>query len=698
LDGAKVSTGSRSIGQGGDLTINASELVEVRGETRDARNGSDLFAQTSGIGKAGNLTINTRQLLVLDGAQISASTFGRGDGGILTINAPELVQVVGTLSKLSGTAGSGIFAQNNAGASGNAGELTINTRDLLVKDGAQIATGTFGSGNGGRLTVNAFESVQVIGDASDDSNLITSGIFTQVSNFNATGNAGELTINTRRLLVGDGATVSTATLAQGNGGALTVNASESVQLIGVSSNGGFASDLTTETFGKGDAGNLTINTGRLLIQDGASASARTYGKGDGGTLTVNATESVQVIGTSSSIYGKERSSLSTATANSGSAGDLLVSTPSLIVRDGARLSADTIKDGAGGNITVTANTVDVTSGGQLRTITAGSKDAGNITLLVQDKVFLAGTDSGLLANTTEGSTGNGGSIFIDPRTVIVRDRAQIAVGSRGTGEGGNIDIRAGSLILENEARLLAETASNTGGNITLKLEDLLLLRNNSKISTTAGTARSGGDGGNITIDADFIVGVPRENSDITANAFQGQGGNINITTQGIYGLKFRPRLTPLSDITASSEFGLDGEFQLDLLTDVDPSRGLAQLPTNVVDASDRIDRRCAPIPETQQRNSFTITGRGGLPLGPNDPLQNESIITNWVTLDSEVETKTAPTSTIPQSSTPRKLVEAQGWIINHKGEVVFTASALTATPHGEWFPEAKCDETSVESQ
>jgi large exoprotein involved in heme utilization and adhesion len=114
--------------------------------------------------------------------------------------------------------------------------------------------------------------------------------------------------------------------------------------------------------------------------------------------------------------------------------------------------------------------------------------------------------------------------------------------------------------------------------MTLAVGDLLLMRNGSLISTEAGTALSGGNGGNIRINVDFVVAVPKEDSDIIANAYEGKGGNINITTQGIFGLEFREKLTPLSDITASSELGVDGEFQLDLLTNVDPSRGLAELP------------------------------------------------------------------------------------------------------------------------
>jgi large exoprotein involved in heme utilization and adhesion len=226
--------------------------------------------------------------------------------------------------------------------------------------------------------------------------------------------------------------------------------------------------------------------------------------------------------------------------------------------------------------------------------------------------------------------------------------------------------------------------------MTLEVGDLLLMRNGSLISTEAGTALSGGNGGNIRINADFVVAVPKEDSDIIANAYEGKGGSINITTQGIFGLEFRENLTPLSDITASSELGIDGEFQLNLLTNVDPSRGLAELPTNVVDASEQIDRRCTPGDKTREGSSFTVTGRGGLPPTPNDPLQGESVVTPWVTLDSDVENKTPPVTTTPTNSVPRQPVEAQGWYFNQKGEIVLTASAPKVTLQGQWLSPPEC--------
>jgi len=108
------------------------------------------------------LTVNTSMLLVQDGAGVSVSTFGEGDSGNLTVDASGSVQVIGTTADSQFF--SGLLAQAASGSSGNAGDLTINTGSLLVQDGAQVSTSTFGAGKGGNLTVNASQSVQLIGE------------------------------------------------------------------------------------------------------------------------------------------------------------------------------------------------------------------------------------------------------------------------------------------------------------------------------------------------------------------------------------------------------------------------------------------------------------------------------------------------------------------------------------------------------
>jgi large exoprotein involved in heme utilization and adhesion len=47
-----------------------------------------------------------------------------------------------------------LFTQAYSGASGNAGDLTINTGSLLVRDGAVVSAGTFGQGDGGSIYIN----------------------------------------------------------------------------------------------------------------------------------------------------------------------------------------------------------------------------------------------------------------------------------------------------------------------------------------------------------------------------------------------------------------------------------------------------------------------------------------------------------------------------------------------------------------
>jgi large exoprotein involved in heme utilization and adhesion len=261
-------------------------------------------------------------------------------------------------------------------------------------------------------------------------------------------------------------------------------------------------------------------------------------------------------------------------------------------------------------------------------------------------------------------------------------------------------ITADSLLL-NQGLLLAITGTSGaegGANINLQGLDLLRMDNESLISANA---LEDANGGNVTIDSTFIVATPpkgSEGSDITANAVRGNGGRVNITTQGLFGIEFRPQRTPKNDITVSSTYGVAGIVQVNG-PDVDPSRGLAELPTDVVDASEQIDRRCTPAGRTAQRNSFTITGRGGLPPSPNDVLQAESVVVNWVTLDPQEDnrsrnnTSVNPNSSTPATTTPPqtpRITEAQGWVYGSNGEVILTAESPNVTPNSPMLTPAIC--------
>jgi large exoprotein involved in heme utilization and adhesion len=294
--------------------------------------------------------------------------------------------------------------------------------------------------------------------------------------------------------------------------------------------------------------------------------------------------------------------------------------------------------------------------------------------------------------------GQAGDLTITTEQLIVRDRAKVTVSSTGSGNAGELRVEASSIRLENQGKIISETKAGQGGNIALQLQDLLLLREQSQISTTAGTAEAGGDGGNIDIDSDFIVAVPGESSDITANAFAGNGGNIDIDAFSVFGIEPRelenPASNDINDITASSELGLEGTIEIDT-PDVDPSRGLVELPTVPVETE--VAQACSPG-SSQQQSEFVVTGRGGLPPTPEEALSSDAIQVDWVSLNPETaeeqESKEAeensPTSGSSNPSVPNQIVEAQGWVTAPNGEVVLTASATPAQRPSSWLTPANC--------
>jgi large exoprotein involved in heme utilization and adhesion len=288
------------------------------------------------------------------------------------------------------------------------------------------------------------------------------------------------------------------------------------------------------------------------------------------------------------------------------------------------------------------------------------------------------TPSGLFVETS--GAGTAGNLRIDTRQLIVQDEAVISVNSVGTGRAGNLEVTAGSISLQNQGFIAATTLSGDGGNIILQVNDLILMRQGSEISTTAGTAQTGGNGGNITINADFIVAVSKEDSDISADAFTGRGGNINITSQGIYGIEFRPKETPLSDITASSQFGVNGVVEINT-PDVDPTRGLANLPDDPLNNVE-VAQGCQTGGKQASIGFFNI-GRGGLAPNPYEPISSSEI---WEDVPPPTHrtafSASADSASISSATPPKKIVEAQGWIINEKGEVVLVAEVPATHSQG----------------
>ena len=251
--------------------------------------------------------------------------------------------------------------------------------------------------------------------------------------------------------------------------------------------------------------------------------------------------------------------------------------------------------------------------------------------------------------------------------------------------------------MKNNSSITTDTnaQNETGGDIIITAPDLLLLRASSKI-TTRGTF---GNAGIITIHAKdgFVIAVPSEDSDILASAVNGNGGEINITANRVLGFQYRGKLNStdlanlekngISDISASSDVGQQGQVSLNTLS-IDPSQGLVALPTNLVDVTGLIAQGCGAgnSGDAKGQSEFVITGRGGLPLSPDDALSAGAVSSSWVNRDAN---KLSDNTVKPQvkeanlmefaSGAARPLVEAVGMVRNSNGDIVLTAQSATAT-------------------
>ncbi|WP_424094512.1 filamentous hemagglutinin N-terminal domain-containing protein [Moorena producens] len=691
---SNITASTSGIGDAGSIKIQEAQQVDLN------RNSSISTAVNTGAeGKGGDVEIETKSLALDQTSTIEASTAGQGNAGSITIPDADSVDL---------NRNSSISTAVNPGAVGNGGNVDIKTRTLTLND-SDITASTSGKGDAGQIQVRDAQQVNLDGNSS---------ISTEV-NFGAVADkASNIDIQTRSLKLNQ-SQITASTDAQGNAGSIKIQEAQQVDL---NRNSSISTAVNTGAVGNG--GNVDIETKSLSLDHTSTIEASTAGTGDAGSISIPDAEEVDLnrnssistavnpgaVGNGGNVDIKTRtltltndSEITSSTAGDGDAGNITLRAEQVTIQGESQVSATTSRvtntdRGKGGNIKIIeANRFEATDGGNVRTTTEGTEQAGNITLEVRDDITLAGTGSGLFANTTSGSSGDGGNIFVDPRTVTIRDGAKIAVDSQGQGKGGSITLEAGTLTLNNKAELSAETASTQGGNITLTIDELLFLRRNSKISTTAGTAQAGGDGGNITIKAPFILGIRQENSDITANAFEGNGGNINITTQGIIGLEFREKLTPLSDITASSEFGVDGTVNINA-PGIDPSQGLSELPTDVIDVSQLIEKNLCAAGEGSE---FIATGRGGLPISPNETLSPNPTWDDWrITEQPQTRIRKRRSrsrqhqlqTNQPQTKNPKpkQIVEAQGWVIAPNGEVILTAHPVIVTPKGTWLHQVDC--------
>jgi len=723
-----IFTSTNGRGKGGDLVVAVQEVVRLTGSSTGIGSGIDAY----GVGDGGNLFLTAGSLTIKEGARltngvfgnyISGSPGGRGNGGNIVVDVAGDILFDGRLNRQNSGVDIGVFEgargqggqisikgrsltmQNEAlvrgatyaGGKSDAGDIAIEVDRLTITSDAEIITNAFGNqrgrGDAGDISVKAQE-IKIIGNAQQNPRRGT-GILSNVE-ANAYGRGGTVTVQTNTLTIQDGGQISSRTAGGGNAGKVMVSATESIDLrnrSGVPFGTGLLTDTQSATENAGGrGGDISVTAPVLRIADGAviSSSTRTDNQ-SGGAIQLQVSE--LDVRSGGQVY--------TTTFSSGQAGKIIVDTgyvtlagkgaqvrndrqPGLgmPINEFSGLFADTGSSagGTGGSIQLRAGRLEVLEEAKISARSGGSGQAGSLDIVANQALLRRGDIA-----TEAIADGAGGNLRLSATQLTLLQGSRLSAQSRGTGRAGNLDIAARQVIVDN-SKITTETASQDGGDIRLQA-DILLLRRSAEISTTAGTAQAGGNGGNISIDSQFVIAVPNENSDISADAFNGNGGSVRINAQGVIGTQFRSQRTPQSDITASSTFGRSGTVAI-ITPNIDPSRGLVALAINLTDPAQKIVQRCRNL--TESGNSFVATGRGGLPSNPIDPLAGETALADWLALPATMSPTSSPAT---QRDNPAgtavqpSLVEAQEWQVDANGGLRLVASLPKPQPHQpSWLP------------
>ena len=491
-DGGQISASSGAItgngiipfgGQGGNILLDVAEFIEVGGVSEDGVFPSSILSDTRTSNPGGNLTIDTGSLFVNPYGLISASSIGTGTGGDIIINAKDSVELKGTgidstqqifLNALTGQLKSQDVQRGLTAVTvleGDGGNIIINTPQLSLESGANLATTTLGDGNAGNLEISASDRLDVIGS------VIAAPTF-------GNGNAGKIDINTKNLSLSDGGTLVSASVGSGDAGDLFIFATESIEISNTMNNLVFSGSISTGSYkGLGSSGDLTINTQRLAVKNGGNIQANnaflslpeTRGNipltasqemPDRGKLKIDASESIEISGSTSQISpfnASPNSHISSTTSTSAPASDVLITTGKLSIFDRGEISVNSLGEGSAGTLKIMADSISLANQANLNGTTL-SGQGGNIVLQVDD--VLQVRDRSYI--NTNAAIGNGGNITIDADFVIASNNSTISANAREMGNGGNVNITAKDLFFTPNSQITASSALGIDGEIKIK--------------------------------------------------------------------------------------------------------------------------------------------------------------------------------------------------------------------------------------
>ncbi len=289
--------------------------IHVSGEAVISNQSFITASSVSGnTGNAGDIVLEAKNVTVTGGGLVASGTFGSGNGGTVRVTATDTVSLVDN---------GAITAASLGGSTGKAGDIVVEAKNVKVTGGGLVASGTFGSGNGGTVRVTA----------SDTISLGARSLISTSSALGSTGNAGDIVLEARNVMVTGGA-LSSSTFADGSGGSVEVRARQ-VNLKDQAL-------IKATSSGDGDAGNILIQANEFRsVNSSVTTEAKTA---DGGNIHLKVGKLVNLL-----------NSQITATVQSGvGKGGNITIDPTFVILNHSQITANAF-GGPGGNVSIAAD-------------------------------------------------------------------------------------------------------------------------------------------------------------------------------------------------------------------------------------------------------------------------------------------------------------------------------------------------------
>jgi filamentous hemagglutinin family protein len=562
------------------------------------------------------------------------------------------------------------------------GSIQIYGKRVAIDRGGLVLIRNLGPQPSGDIFVNAQESLRITGDVINphSSSPFAVGRSSITTESLTEGKGGNINVFSQNLILQDGGVIGARGFGNASTGSINIQATQDLKILNFSPvNPRFFSGISAVTNGQGDSGDINIFSENILATNGGQISASTLGEGNGGNVNVNVQDSIRLIGVIPQIF--LPSVIGTATLKSGTGGNLTINTSKLTLQDGARIDTSSYSRGRAGNITVTASDFIEVSGSVPGSINTTS---------ISSSVSRADPVAQELFQLPQIPTGTSGSIMLNTPRLMIKDNALVTVSHTGIGNAGNLTINSSVLVLNNLAGINAATLLGEGGNLFINSSDLRLLAHSGISATGGGT----GNGGNITINTNTLVGL--ENSDITANAFEGAGGKITIFTRGLFGLEVRDRLTHLNDITAFSQQNpaLNGTVQIEILQ---PLQQELNVPKNTISTEQLLAASC--LNRTETRGTFNYLGQSGLPLTPESGFDREGEAVKIPKLPVSQALRDEDSTVEPKSDRPWQIgdpiIEPNQVVKTSDGRTLLVTVPVPGSP--ESVKDLICSSASIQS-